>query len=62
MYERFEELLKEHGHTIYRVAKDCGIPPSVLYDWKSGRCSPRAKTLKKIAEYYGIRLEELIDD
>lgn len=62
MYEKFKKLLEEHGDTIYRVAKDCGIPPQVLYDWKNGRCSPKAKTLKKIAEYYGIRLEELIDD
>jgi transcriptional regulator with XRE-family HTH domain len=60
LYEKFEKLLKEHGHTIYRVAKETGIPTSVLYDWRSGRSTPRASTLKKIAAFYGVPLEELL--
>ncbi len=60
LYEIFEKLLQEHKTTIHRVALDTDIPPTVLYDWKNGRCTPKVDKLLKIAEYFNVPLETLI--
>lgn len=56
-YKIFEELLKINKTTVYRVAKDTGIAPSTLSDWKNGRSAPKTDKLKMIAEYFGVTLE-----
>lgn len=56
-YKIFEELLKMNKTTVYRVAKDTGIAPSTLSDWKNGRSAPKTDKLKLIAEYFGVSLE-----
>ena len=56
-YKIFEELLKINKTTVYRVAKDTGIAPSTLSDWKNGRSAPKTDKLKLIAEYFGVSLE-----
>lgn len=60
MYKKFDELLKARGITIYRVAKDTGIPITCLYDWKDGRSNPKVDKLLKIAEYFSVPIEKLI--
>ena len=59
-YKDFEELLKSNKTTIYRVSNDTGIPKMCLYDWKSGKSTPKVDKLKKIAEYFNVPLEQLI--
>lgn len=54
MYERFKQLLNERGITAYRVAKDTGIPQTMFCDWKSGKSSPKADKLIKIADYLEV--------
>lgn len=60
LYEIFEKLLQEHKTTIYRVSKDTGIPQTTLYEWKSGRSTPKVDKLLKIAEYFNVPLETLL--
>ena len=60
LFRNFEKLLQEHKTTIHRVAKETGIPPTVLYDWKRGRCTPKVDKLLKIADYFNVPLEILI--
>ena len=60
-YRNFENLLKANGTTVYRVAKETGIPASTFSDWKNGRSSPKAEKLKKIADHFGVSLEFLIE-
>lgn len=60
LYEIFEKLLQEHKTTIYRVSKDTGIPQTTLYEWKSGRSTPKVDKLLKIADYFKVPLETLI--
>lgn len=59
-YERLEALLKAHHTTVYRLSKDTGISPSTFSDWKSGRSSPKADKLRRIAEYFGISTDTLL--
>ena len=60
MYEIFEELLKKHNVSTYRVSKDTGIGASTFTDWKSGRSKPKNDKLQKIADYFGVSLEYLL--
>ncbi|WP_304067842.1 helix-turn-helix domain-containing protein [Megamonas hypermegale] len=60
MYERFEQLLKEHGISTYRVAKDTKITTSLFSQWKSGKNQPKTSTLQKIADYFGVSIEWLL--
>ena len=62
MYERFEELLNENGMKVADVAKGTGIRSGVFTDWKKGRYVPKADKLRKIAEFFGVRLEWLMGE
>ena len=59
-YARLEHLLAVHGVTVYQVSKATGISASTFSDWKSGRSSPKADKLARIADYFGIGLDELL--
>ena len=60
--KKFELLLEKKGVTIYRVAKETGIPPVTLYEWRSGRGRPKVGTLKKLADYFGVSIEYFLED
>lgn len=59
-YAIFESLLKAHKTTVYRVSKATGIAASTFSDWKSGRSVPKADKLRRIAEHFGVTLDELL--
>ena len=60
-YQYFEQLLKMDGSTVYRVSKETGISASTFTDWKNGRSVPKADKLKKIADYFGVSLDYLME-
>lgn len=62
MYEKFAELLVKNNKTAYAVAKETGIAQSVLSDWKNGRSKPKADKLKKIADYFKVPIEQLLEN
>jgi repressor LexA len=59
-YEIFENLLKRHQTTVYRVAKATGISATTFTDWKNGRSMPKADKLKRVADYFGVSLEYML--
>ncbi len=61
-YKNFCRIVAERETTVYRVAKETGIPPSTFSDWKNGRSSPKADKMKKIADYFGVTLDSLMED
>lgn len=60
-YQAFDRLLKLHGATVYRVAKSTGIPASTFTDWKNGRSVPKTEKLRRIADFFEVPLETLLD-
>lgn len=62
MYEIFEELLKKHDVTAYRVAKETGVTTATLTSWKQGKYTPKREKLQKIADYFGVSIEYLLGD
>ena len=62
MYEIFEHLLQKHEVTAYQVGKETGIPASTFSDWKKGKSRPKQDKLKKIADYFGISVDDLFSE
>lgn len=60
LYKKFEELLKEKNVTAYQVAKETGIATATLSNWKAGKYTPKIDKLKKLADYFGVPIEELM--
>ena len=60
MYDRFEHLLQLRGLTAYKVSKDTGITQTSLSNWKSGRSTPNAKNLQKLADYFNVSVGYLM--
>ncbi len=61
-YAVLEQLLKTHGLTVYRLAKETGISPTTFSEWKSGRSIPKADKMKRIADYFGVSLSYMLGD
>lgn len=53
---KIEELVSARGTTLYAVAKELGLAPTVFSDWKSGKSMPKTDKLIKIADYFGVEV------
>ena len=60
MYKKFVELLQKNHTTAYQVSKATGISQSTLSDWKTGRATPKADKLCKIAEYFDVTIDYFV--
>ena len=60
MYEKYAKLRDERHLTDYRVAKETGISTATLTQWKQGRSTPKVDKMLKIANLFGVPLEELV--
>lgn len=55
--QRIFALIEQRGITAYRLAKDVGLNPTRLSDWKSGKGNPKPDAVAKIADYFGVSVE-----
>ena len=62
MYKKFEKLLEKRGVTAYEVGKATGISTATLSHWKQGKYTPKVDKLSAIAKYFGVPLEELLEE
>lgn len=61
MYEIFLELLMKKGVRPADVSKATGIHPSTFSDWKSGKSRPKQAKLVKIAAYFEVTVDYLLN-
>ncbi|WP_024622207.1 helix-turn-helix domain-containing protein [Metaclostridioides mangenotii] len=58
-----KRILKEKGVTAYKISKDLNINESLIYQILRGEVkNPRVLTLKKIADYLEVSVDELVCD
>lgn len=57
MYDLFVDLMKMKGVKTADVCKATGLRQSMMSDWKSGRYTPKADKLQRIADYFGVSIE-----
>lgn len=60
-YQKLETLCKERGITVTSLATELGFSSSAGTTWKKLKEMPRNSTLKKIADYFDISVNELED-
>ena len=62
MYKKFQALLDKTNKTAYQVSKETGVSQTAFSNWKSGRSEPSIESLRKIAKYFGVPIESLLED
>lgn len=60
-YFNYVRLCNEKGLSPSAAAENMGFQRSVVTRWSKGSI-PRTATLQKIADYFGVSLEELVNE
>lgn len=60
MYAKYAKLRDAKNVTDYQVAQATGVSTASLSNWKAGRYTPKIDKLLKLAEYFGVTIEELL--
>ena len=53
---QLRSAIKTSGATLYRVAKDSGVPYAVVHRFATGQRQVKLAAADKLAEYFGMRL------
>lgn len=63
LYEKVQSLCKSEGFEISNLGEklNIGITKGTISKWKTG-ATPRASTIRAIADYFGVDAEYLTDD
>lgn len=60
--ERINELRKNRGWSIYKLAEESGITQSTLANMFTRKSNPSIPTLIQLCEAFGITLSQFFDD
>lgn len=60
-YDRFYELCQSMGVTPTQAARDIAIGQSTVSMWKLQGTTPKHDTLRKLAHYFGVSTDYLLD-
>jgi DNA-binding XRE family transcriptional regulator len=60
--ENMKRLREKYNLTQEIVAVSLGVPDLVVYRWEAGREYPDKRMIKKIAEFYEISVDELLEN
>ena len=61
-YDRYVEFCKRDGVSPTTAAVEMGLSKATPTKWKRSGATPSGKTLKVIADYFGVTTNELLDD
>lgn len=62
MYDKYAVLRDARGLTDYKVAKATGITKSTFSEWRAGRYKPKLEKIKKLADYFGVKIEYFLEE
>lgn len=61
---RLDQRLRHHRQmaelTGVAAARRVGVSEQVLYRWENGHSEPRLRTAMRLAQVYGVSLDELV--
>lgn len=60
--ENLKQLRKEKGISQASLAKTIGISQSAVGYWERGQKIPSSEMAKKLANYFNVTVDELLDD
>lgn len=59
MRKTIRQLREEHGWTQLELAIKLGVTPATVYTWERGRYEPRASQFRKLAETFGVSMDDI---
>lgn len=62
IYENIQRLCKEHKISIFRLEKACGLGNGTIGGWAGRKAAPKVTSLKAIADYFGVTVDELLKE
>ena len=60
--ENIVNLRKQHGLTQDELAKVAGVSRGAVSQWEGGFSEPRMGAVQRMADYFGIKKSDLIED
>lgn len=57
--ESFNRIRDELNLSAYAIAKNLGVSEAAVYKWRDGTAYPTLDTAAKIADFFGVTLDEL---
>ena len=58
MYLRIKEICKEKKISVSKLERDLDFPRGYIFQWH--KIEPGVQKVKKVADYLGVKIEELI--
>lgn len=56
-----EVARKKKGWSLYRLAKELGLPQQTVYSWANGRTQPSYENMDRLCESIGCSIGELFE-
>lgn len=60
MQNRIRELRKQKGITMKQLGSALGLAESTISQYETGKRDPDLKTLFRISQYFGVRMEDIV--
>ena len=60
LYDKIKEVAKTKSLSIYRIERDLGFSNGSLRKWNNS--TPSATSLKKVANYLNVTLDDLLEE
>ena len=60
LYDKIKEVAKTKSLSIYRIERDLGFSNGSLRKWNNS--PPSATSLKKVANYLNVTLDDLLEE
>lgn len=57
---RLKNILCAQSTSRYKIARACGIEPSLMSKWLLNGCMPKIESLLKLADYFNCSLDYLV--
>ena len=59
-YDVFKKICDERGISVTKATEEIGLARTIGSKWKKTGATPNGETLTKIADYFGITVDELV--
>ena len=60
--DNIRRLRESHGMTQADIARIAGVTDKAVSTWELGTKEPRMGALQKIADYFGVKKSDIVDD
>lgn len=60
--KNIKRLREQHGLTQAELGKIAGVTDKAVSTWENGSADPRMGAVQKMADYFGVKKSDILDD